>query len=114
MSKLSSLAISDNGFIFKPSTGESYTTNEIGLFIINLLRKDRSGEEIIEAIMNDFDVDKITAGKFKSMCRFRGGLFLLRLVLWWEFCFGAGSKYLALSRLALSLLALAVLFCCCM
>lgn len=63
MSKLSSLAISDNGFIFKPSTGESYTTNEIGLFIINLLRTEKSGEEIIEAIMDDFDVDKITAGR---------------------------------------------------
>jgi len=63
MSKLSSLAISDNGFIFKPSTGESYTTNEIGLFIINLLRTENSGEEIIEAIMDDFDVDKITAGR---------------------------------------------------
>lgn len=63
MSKLSSLAVSDNGFIFKPSTGESYTTNEIGLFIINLLRADKSGEEIIDSIMNDFDVDKISAGR---------------------------------------------------
>lgn len=63
MSKLNSLAISDNGFIFKPSTGESFTTNEIGLFIIQLLKENKSGEEIINAIMEDFEVDNITAGR---------------------------------------------------
>ncbi|MDO9276556.1 MAG: PqqD family protein [Lutibacter sp.] len=63
MSKLNSLAISDNGFIFKPSTGESFTTNEMGLFIIQLLKENKSGEEIINAIMEDFEVDKITAGR---------------------------------------------------
>ncbi|MDP3360243.1 MAG: PqqD family protein [Lutibacter sp.] len=63
MRKLNSLAISDNGFIFKPSTGESFTTNEMGLFIIQLLKENKSGEEIINAIMEDFEVDKITAGR---------------------------------------------------
>ncbi len=60
MNKLNSLAISDNGFIFKPATGESFTTNELGLFIINLLKEDKSVDEIISAITNDFDVDKLT------------------------------------------------------
>ncbi|MDP3311950.1 PqqD family protein [Lutibacter sp.] len=63
MSKLNSLAISDNGFIFKPSTGESFTTNELGLFIIQFLKENKSGEEIINAIMQDFDVDNVTAGR---------------------------------------------------
>tara|TARA_R110001583_G_scaffold67308_3_gene192577 strand:- start:35269 stop:35508 length:240 start_codon:yes stop_codon:yes gene_type:complete len=63
MSKLNSLAISDNGFIFKPSTGESFTTNELGLFIIQLIKDHKSGEEIINAIMEDFDVDSVTAGR---------------------------------------------------
>lgn len=63
MSKLNSLAISDNGFIFKPSTGESYTTNEMGLFIIQLLKENKSGEEIINAIMEEFEVDSVTAGR---------------------------------------------------
>lgn len=63
MSKLNSLAISDNGFIFKPSTGESFTTNEMGLFIIQLLKENKSGEEIINAIMEDFEVDNVTAGR---------------------------------------------------
>ena len=60
MNKLNSLAISNNGFIFKPATGESFTTNELGLFIINLLKEDKSVDEIISAITNDFDVDKLT------------------------------------------------------
>ncbi len=63
MSKLNSLAISDSGFIFKPSTGESFTTNEMGLFIIQLLKENKSGEEIINAIMEDFEVDNVTAGR---------------------------------------------------
>ena len=46
MSKLNSLAISDNGFIFKPSTGESFTTNELGLIILNLLKEGKSADEI--------------------------------------------------------------------
>jgi len=61
MNKLNSLAISDNGFIFKPSTGESFTTNDMGLFIINLLKEGKSNQEIISAITEEFEVDAITA-----------------------------------------------------
>jgi len=63
MSKLNSLAISDNGFIFKPSTGESFTTNEIGLLIINLLKAGKTADEIIHEVTEEFDVDTISAGR---------------------------------------------------
>ena len=63
MSKLTSLAISDNGFIFKPSTGESFTTNEIGLMIINLLKESKSADDIISEITEEFDIDAISAGR---------------------------------------------------
>lgn len=63
MSKINSLAISDNGFIFKPATGESFTTNEMGLFIIDLLKKEKSGDEIINMITNDFEIDNLTASR---------------------------------------------------
>ena len=63
MSKLNSLAISENGFIFKPSTGESFVTNEIGLFIIQLLKSGKKADEIIQEIIKDFEVDNLTAGK---------------------------------------------------
>lgn len=61
MSKLNSLAISDNGFIFKPSTGESFTTNELGLFIINLLKKGKTSDAIITEIIQTYEVDNLTA-----------------------------------------------------
>jgi len=61
MTKLNSLAISDNGFIFKPSTGESFTTNDMGLYIINLLKEGKSNDTIISAITEEFEVDTITA-----------------------------------------------------
>ncbi len=63
MGKLNSLAISDNGFIFKPSTGESFTTNELGLIILNLLKEGKSADEIINEITEEFDVDAISAGR---------------------------------------------------
>ncbi|WP_457617789.1 PqqD family protein [Lutibacter sp.] len=61
MNKLNSLAISENGFIFKPSTGESFTTNDMGLYIINLLKEGKSNDTIISAITEEFEVDTITA-----------------------------------------------------
>ncbi len=63
MSKLSSLAISDNGFIFKPSTGESFLTNELGLMIIQQLKKKKAIDDIINEIIENFEVDKISAGR---------------------------------------------------
>ena len=63
MSKLNSLAISDNGFIFKPSTGESFTTNELGLIIIHHLKEGKPANEIIDEITTEFEIDKVTAGR---------------------------------------------------
>lgn len=61
MSKLNALAISENGFIFKPSTGESFITNEIGLMIIQQLKKKKEIEDIIGLIIQEYEVDHLTA-----------------------------------------------------
>lgn len=63
MSKLNALAISDNGFIFKPATGESFITNEQGLYIIQLLKEKNSIEDIIEKVVATYEIDKLTAGR---------------------------------------------------
>jgi len=63
MSKLNALAISDNGFIFKPSTGESFITNEQGLIIIQFLKEQKTIDEIIQEIVSIYEVDKLTAGR---------------------------------------------------
>ncbi|MCD4820078.1 MAG: PqqD family protein [Candidatus Cloacimonetes bacterium] len=58
MQRLASLAISDSGFIFDPVSGHSYTTNQIGLEIIRLLKEDKDIPEIIEYILDEFDVNR--------------------------------------------------------
>lgn len=55
------IAVSDNGFIFNPGSGESYTVNPVGLDIINLMRKGKSNAEIVEAIQQNFVVEQLQA-----------------------------------------------------
>lgn len=52
------IAISESGFLFDPTGGESYSLNELGLEIINLLREKRSNEEITSVITDIYDVEK--------------------------------------------------------
>jgi PqqD family protein of HPr-rel-A system len=56
-----SLAISDSGFLFMPSTGESFTVNETGILIITLLKKGATENEIIEELIKQYDIDRETA-----------------------------------------------------
>ncbi len=56
--KVKRLAISEDGFIFDPTTGNSFTTNETGLFILQLLKEGKSPEEIVRELVNQYDVDE--------------------------------------------------------
>lgn len=51
------LAMSETGFMFLPGTGETFTSNEIGRTIIQLIQKGESNEKIIEEIVSEYDVD---------------------------------------------------------
>ncbi len=55
MIRLNQLAINDEGFVFDPSTGESFTVNPSGLFILNQLKSGKSPEEIAEALKTAFE-----------------------------------------------------------
>ncbi len=57
------IAISESGFLFLAGTGETFTLNQIGKEIFNLIRTKSSEEEIINLIVNDYDIDKATAHK---------------------------------------------------
>lgn len=57
------IAISDSGFIFNPSSGDSFSTNQVGLEIIHLLKKGKNKEEIISTIVTKFSTDKPTLEK---------------------------------------------------
>jgi hypothetical protein len=51
------VATSEEGFIFNPSTGDSFSTNPIGKDILVLLKEDKSVKDIIEAICEKYDVE---------------------------------------------------------
>ena len=56
--KLTRLAISDNGFIFDPITGHSFTTNEIGIKIIILLKENKENEDILDELAEIYSVNE--------------------------------------------------------
>ncbi len=56
--RLCRIALNDEGFIFDPETGNSYTVNKTGLFIIKLLKEGKSEEEIVKALSEKFDVSE--------------------------------------------------------
>lgn len=52
------IATSEDGFIFNPSTGDSFSANPIGSEILSLLKDDQPPLEIISIICDKYDVDK--------------------------------------------------------
>lgn len=54
------IAISDSGFIFNPSTGESFSVNPIGVEIIKMLKDNKEKEEIKAYILGKFQTDDAT------------------------------------------------------
>ncbi len=57
------LAISENGFVFNPTTGDSFSVNELGAMIINEIKAGKSKNEILEIVSNDYNADKSTIEK---------------------------------------------------
>ncbi|GAO28976.1 PqqD family protein [Geofilum rubicundum] len=57
------IAINDNGFLFDPNTGESYTTNPVGREIVFHLKNGMQENEIKEEIRARYDVEEITLEK---------------------------------------------------
>jgi hypothetical protein len=57
------IAISDNGFIFNPSNGESFSVNSLGLEIIKKIQASKTNEDLLKEIINKYDIDKSTLEK---------------------------------------------------
>ncbi|GAB4301357.1 MAG: hypothetical protein Kow0068_24310 [Marinilabiliales bacterium] len=57
------IALSDNGFVFDPTSGETFSLNQTGTDIIKLLKKGLNIEEIKKALLekyeaNDYEIEK--------------------------------------------------------
>jgi len=55
----SNLAVSDNGFIFNPYNGDSFSTNLVGAEIIRLMKEGKANKEIMEQVVSKYEVDAV-------------------------------------------------------
>lgn len=55
------IAISETGFIFNPLTGDSFSVNETGLFVLRKLKEEENEEAILKAFQDEFELDRNTA-----------------------------------------------------
>lgn len=62
-SKLKQIAMSESGFLFNPLSGDMFQVNTTGLFLLEQFKKEKTAEEVIAALLEEFDVDKIEAEK---------------------------------------------------
>ena len=58
MQVVSQLVLDENNIAFHPTMGNSYQLNPIGKEIINLLKQNKSKDEILEKLSNDYIVPK--------------------------------------------------------
>lgn len=66
MSKLiipENLAISESGFLFLQGTGETFTLNQVGKNIVDLIKSKASEEEVISEIVASYEIDRTTVQK---------------------------------------------------
>ncbi len=54
------IALSDSGFVFDASSGESYSLNPIGLEILTFLKNGEADDVIKEKVIEKYDVDGST------------------------------------------------------
>lgn len=57
------IAISDSGYLFNPSTGESFIVNPLGMEVLQQVKKGKSFEEISKEILSHYSVDTISFEK---------------------------------------------------
>lgn len=57
------IAISDSGFVFNPTTGDSFSLNSIGLDILQFLKDEKGEDEIKSTLQAWYDIDRDTVDK---------------------------------------------------
>jgi hypothetical protein len=57
------IALSETGFLFNPMNGESFSTNALGVQIINMIKEGKTDDEIKMEILQKYLVDEDTFEK---------------------------------------------------
>ena len=60
MKLLPNIAVSDSGYLFNPTNGDSFSSNAVATDIIAMLKQDKSPDEIKKAILEKYEVEKAT------------------------------------------------------
>ncbi len=58
------IAISKSGFVFDPTSGESYSINPVGMKILQHLQEGKSLEDITGMITSEYDIDAVSFEKY--------------------------------------------------
>ncbi len=58
------IALSDNGFVFNPSSGDSFTLNNTGKEVLLLIKEGKRIEEISSLMLEKYDVDRVTLERY--------------------------------------------------
>jgi hypothetical protein len=59
-----SIAISENGFVFNPVTGDSFTINNTGFQILGMLKSGKTIEQIKETLLSEYDLDALVLERY--------------------------------------------------
>lgn len=63
MKLLKNIALSDTGFVFNPSTGDSFSVNPVGLGILKDLKDGKDEKDIVSRLVNEYQTSKEIAEK---------------------------------------------------
>ena len=58
------IALSDTGFVFNPTTGDSYSINQVGREILGYLGENKSPAEITSLMTGTYDIDPPSFEKY--------------------------------------------------
>ena len=57
------IAVSESGFVFNPTSGDSFTLNTVGTEILRLMKDGKSENDIKNTIRAWYDIDEETLDK---------------------------------------------------
>lgn len=57
--RLRDLAVSDTGFVFDPLSGATFSTNAVGLALLECLKADKVRDEILAEVASAFEVNEV-------------------------------------------------------
>jgi hypothetical protein len=58
------IALSENGFVFNPSTGDSFTLNNTGKEVLMMIKEGKNIRQISDLMVEKYDADRITIERY--------------------------------------------------